>query len=170
MSAPASSRPRRQRVGTFLVAWALVMAVPLLGGRLVHVGLAALLAAAFTVVWWFVTDVGVAAESADWRVASAHTLRGRGTDPRASRLQRYVVDSTSGYSRLGSDAALTRTLVDLLEDRVRAHHGVDLDTDPERFATIVGADVADFVVAARASEATIRPDLLSDLVTRIERL
>lgn len=170
MTPIAARTARRWRVRTFLVAWAGVVAVPLLGGRLMHVALAALVAAVFTVVWWWLAEIGALAEAADWTATSAASLRGRGSDPRASRLQRVVRDVLDGNTSVGSDVMLAHTLVEIIDDRVLAHHGIDSVSDPDRYAAVVGADLAEFVHAVAAGRATVRARQLPALISRIERL
>jgi hypothetical protein len=157
-------------VKTYLAALAAVMAVPLLGGRLVHIALAAVIAAVFSVLWWLLSDVGAVAESADWSVSSAISLRGRGADYRASRLQRQLRDIAAGNTAVGSDVAVANTLVALMEDRVLARHGVDAATEPDRFAAIVGPDLTALAGAVAAGRIKLRPRDVPALISRIEQL
>jgi hypothetical protein len=159
-----------KRVRTYLFIWLAVVLVPLLGGRLVHLALAALAAAVFTIVWWWVTDVGALTEAADWTAESRGSARGRGADPRASRLHRQVRDVLQRNTSVGSDVILARTLVEIIDDRVRVHHGIDRAADPERFAAAVGADLDAFVRAVDAERTTVRAGQLPGLISRIERL
>jgi hypothetical protein len=170
MSAHPAPTDRRRRWRTFLVAWAGVVAVPLLGGRLIHVALAALVAAVFSVVWWWLADVGSMAEEADWSTVSGYSLRGRGADPRASRLQRMTRDVLTGNNAVGSDVVLAHALVDIIDERVLAHHGIDRVADPERYAVVVGSDLAAFVEAVAGDRATVRSHQLPALISRIEHL
>lgn len=160
----------RRRVWTYLVAWGCVMAVPLLGGRLAHVGLAAFVAAVFSVVWWWLSEVGASADSADWSTVSAGWLRGRGSDPRAARIQRQIRDVQGGSDAVGSDVVLAKALVALIDDRVLVRHGVDAETDPARFAAIIGPDLAAFRAATVAERLKVRSRDISPLISRIEQL
>jgi hypothetical protein len=161
---------RRQRLHTYLFIWVAVVLIPLVGGRLVHLALAALAAAVFTIVWWWLGEVGALTEPADWNTESRASSRGRGADPRASRLHRYLRDVMEGNTRAGSDVVVAETLVQIIDDRVLAHHGIDRATDPERYAAVVGADVDAFVVAVAAGRTTVRARQLPGLISRNERL
>lgn len=160
----------RRRVWTYLVAWAGVMAVPLLGGRLAHVGLAAFVAAVFSVVWWWLSEVGATADSADWSTVSAGWLRGRGSDPRAARIQRQLRDVQGGNDAVGSDLLLARALVALIDDRVLTRHGIDAESDPARFGAVVGSDLAAFRAAAMSERLKVRSRDIPHLISRIEQL
>lgn len=170
MSTGAAPGDRRQRIRAYLFIWAAVMLVPLFGGRLAHLALAALAAAVFTVLWWWVSDVGALTEAADWTAESRGSARGRGADARASRLHRQTRDVLQGNTRVGSDVILAQTLVEVIDDRVRTNHGINSVTDPERFAAIVGADLDAFLRAVAAGRATVRARQLPGLISRIERL
>lgn len=163
-------RERRSAIWTFVAMLAGVVAVPLLGGRLVHVAIAAAVAAVFSVVWWWATTVGVVAEPADWRTDAKVSLRGRGSDARASRLQRQVRDVLEGNRSMGSDVVLAKTLAALIDDRMLTRHGLDLAVDPERYEAVAGPDLARLVRDVAAGDASIRSRDLPVLIDRIERL
>ncbi len=170
MSTHPARRSRWPRIRTYLVIWLAAVAVPLLGGQLVHLALAAFGAAVLTVVWWWLTDVGAVTEAADWTAESRSSSRGRGADARASRLHRQMRDVLERNTAMGSDVLLAQTFVEIIDHRVSAHHGIDRAGDPERFAAVVGADLDDFVRAVTAGRATVRAGQLPGLISRIEQL
>jgi uncharacterized protein (UPF0335 family) len=170
MSARLEPGERWQRLRTYLFIWLAVVLVPLFGGQLVHLALAALTAAVFTVVWWWLSEVGAVTDAADWTAESRGSSRGRGADPRASRLHRQVRDVLQRNTGVGSDVILGQTLLEVIDDRARALHGIDRAADPERFAAIAGADLDAFVRAVATGRTTVNAGQLPDLISRIERL
>ena len=160
----------RERVRAYLFVWAAVVLIPLFGGHLVHMALAALAAVIFTVAWWWVTDVGAFTEASDWTAESRGSSRGRGADPRVARLHRQVSDVLGGDTAVRSDVVLAQALVQIIDDRVLTRHGIDSSTEPERFAAVVGPDLAAFVRAAADERVTIRARQLPGLISRIEQL
>jgi hypothetical protein len=158
------------RVRTFLFMWLAVVLVPLMGGKLVHLAFAALVAAVLTVLWWWFSEVGALAEAADWAIESRGSSRGRGADPHVARLHRQVNDLAQRNAAVSSDAVITQLLVEIIDERVLAHHGIDRLTDPRRYAAVIGPDLDGFVRAVAAGHGTVRGRQLPTLLSRIEQL
>jgi hypothetical protein len=141
-----------------------------MSGKLVHLAFAALVAAVFTVLWRWFSEVGVAADAAEWTTESRGSPRGRGADPQVSRLHRQINDIAERNAALGSDAVLAQLLAEIIDERVLAHHGIDGTTDPRRYAAVVGPELDAFVRAVAAGRGTVRARQLPTLISRIEQL
>ena len=96
-----------------------------------------------------------------WITKPETTIR---TDPEASAPGA----SSSVLARLRSyrQAALLR----VLDDRVDAAHGVTRADDPQRYAAIVGPELARFSESAESDPAALTRRSLVELVDRIEQL
>lgn len=116
---------------------------------------------------WFVTDSLVAAPPGHGVVLTPLA------DPRA-RTDRRVMSLRNGiaYGR-ASDVALEQlheTLVDLIDDQLRALHDVDRASDPVIAAAILGSELTAFVDDPDGARTLATPWRLERIITQIERL
>jgi hypothetical protein len=62
------------------------------------------------------------------------------------------------------------TLVELIDDRLSAEHGIHRDHDPSRAASLLGPELAAFVVTPPSPKRFADVTYMSRIVTRIEAL
>jgi hypothetical protein len=115
---------------------------------------------------WLYLDVSADAEVSTWPGMVEEPVRPPGQDPRLERLHRILTQHQSAHE-VGD--ALHRTLTELADHRLVAHHGVSLQADPERAAEILGPELAS-VATQRAPYPRLSTDRIDVLLTRIETL
>jgi hypothetical protein len=85
---------------------------------------------------------------------------------RARAVRRQLGDQ----ERFGADARLHAHLVDLLDERLTAAHGVKRTTDPARAAALLGPDLVAFIAAAPLDAGLTDPRRLATVITHIESI
>lgn len=84
--------------------------------------------------------------------------KGNGTDDRALA------------GRRDDDASIAATLVDLIDDHLRAEHGIDRATDPVAAAAVLGPELSRFVTDPAARLSMTKRRSMSSTLTMIEAL
>ncbi len=115
---------------------------------------------------WLYLDVSADAEVSRWPAMVEEPVRPPGQDPRLERLQRILAQHQSAHE-VGD--ALHRTLTELADHRLVAHHGVSLLADPERAAEILGPELTS-VVTQRPPYPRLSTGQVDVLLKRIEAL
>jgi hypothetical protein len=128
--------------------------------------LLALMIAVGAVLLWLYLDVSADAEVSQWPAMTEEPVRPPGEDPRLERLHRILTQHQSAHD-VGD--ALHRTLADLADHRLVAHHGVSLRADPDRAAQLLGPELA-AVVTQRPPYPRLSTDRIDVLLQRIEAL
>lgn len=128
--------------------------------------LLALMIGVGAVLSWLYLDVSADAEVSQWPAMTEEPVRPPGEDPRLERLHRILTQHQSAHD-VGD--ALHRTLTDLADHRLVAHHGVSLRADPERAAEILGPELTS-VVTQRPPYPRLSTDRVDVLLQRIEAL
>lgn len=129
-------------------------------------GLLALMIGVGAALVWLYLDVSADAEVSRWPGMTEEPTRPPGEDARLERLHRILTQHQSAHE-VGD--ALHRTLTELADHRLVAHHGVSLLADPERAAEILGPELTS-VVTQRAPYPRLSTDRVDVLLKRIEAL
>ena len=109
------------------------------------------------------TDLADSVDGVEWTRASRRPREVNRPDPRVSSLRSKAQGSWwSGATDLGD------TLVDLVDDRLQAHHRVARETDPQAAAALLTPALRALVDAPR--RASMSPRELNELLTDIEAL
>lgn len=154
----------RRRIGIAVAAWlgaVLVLAVTSM--RPAVVGLAAVTAAGAAVLW-LVLDLSDVSAPVDWRAHSDASAATRGADARVRVLRRQITDGRM----LDGPSALHRSLVEIVDDALRAHHRIDRSSDPSRAADVLGRPLYEFVVSASPGPELADPRRLAGWLDQIE--
>lgn len=131
----------RWRLALIGAGWlAIVTALALLEMRPAVVALAAIVGAVAAVLW-VVLDVSDLAAPLDWRAHADMGGTTRGADARVRVLRRQIFD---GHTFDGS-SAIQRTLLSLVDDSLRARHGIDREREPRMAAEVLGPDLVSLV-------------------------
>ena len=120
------------------------------------------IALAITAAASVLLDLDDVAPAADWRASADVGPRWRPADVRVRSLHRDLVHARDG------DLVLHRTLVAIVDDHLRAAHGIDRRTERERVVAAVGLELAAFVEAPPPGLSS--PDVLSRVLASIEAL
>jgi hypothetical protein len=156
-------------IGRIAIAFGLWLAVAVgawvLGNQPDPVLLALLIGVGAALMWLYL-DVSADAEVSRWPAMTEEPVRPPGQDPRLERLHRMLTQHQSAHD-VGD--ALHRTLTELADQRLVAHHGVSLLADPERAAEILGPELTS-VVTQRPPYPRLSTDRVDVLLTRIEAL
>ena len=126
---------------------------------LVLAGIVAVVSAVILVM----VDLSNAVIQVEWARPRQERRSTRGRDPRVSSLRTQLYDAR----RFGS-AELSETLVDLVDDRLLAHHHIDRSTDPAAAMEALTPTLRHLVAAHRRTAVTMRQ--LDRIVTDIESL
>ena len=129
-------------------------------------GLLALMIGVGAALVWLYLDVSADAEVSHWPAMTEEPLRPPGEDARLERLHRILTQHQSAHD-VGD--ALHRTLTELADHRLVAHHGVSLLADPERAAELLGPELTS-VVTQRPPYPRLSTDRVDVLLQRIEAL
>lgn len=164
------TRTPKQRLIGFAGIWAAIVGFMLLTGHIPEIALVTIAAAVVATLMWFVSEVSVSVESANWATPSRSFLRGRGKDPRASVLHRQLRDLDNRDLAASRRELLAAALVEIIDDRVAASSGVSRSDEPDRFREIVGPDLAGLVASVEAGRPQLPPRSLPTILSRIERL
>lgn len=156
-------------VGYLAVLVVVYLAVPPERARPDRVLLVSLLVFA---MWRLRRSVGrVARPWPDWQPPAPDLGPPDELDTRLARLEaalRYATDSRGQYER-----SVRPMLADLVAERLRGRHGVDLASDPRRARTILGEELWHLVSAAADREAPGAgppPAELDRLLSQVEAL
>lgn len=129
-------------------------------------GLLALMVGLGAAVSWLYLDVSADAEVSRWPAMTEEPVRPPGEDPHLERLQRILTQHQAAHD-VGD--TLHRTLTELVDHRLVAHHGVSLQADPDRAAEILGPELTS-VVTQRPPYPRLSADRIDVLLQRIEAL
>lgn len=129
-------------------------------------GLLALMIGVGAALCWLFLDVSADAEVSRWPPMTEEPVRPPGEDARLERLHRIVMQHQSAHDV--SDA-LHRTLTELADHRLVAHHGVSLLADPDRAVEILGPELAS-VATQRPPYPRLSTERVDVLLQRIEAL
>lgn len=119
------------------------------------------------VIVWFILDlVEVALDSSDTDFA-----------PSGSELigitDRHVMRLRSGLAYTRDEASLERlrsSLVDLVDDQLRAVYHIDRAKDPEGASAVLGPDLSSFVEDPHSASRLDRPSHVDRVLTLIEQI
>jgi hypothetical protein len=146
--------------------WALVFAVMAWLDMGPRPALLAGIAVALAAGLWLMVDISDRAAPATWAATYDTGGTRRGADSRLRVLHRQIQHApTHDEGRV-----LHRLLVDLIDDRLLAEHGIDRVVEPARAAAELGADLASFVTLVPSARQLSDPSFLSSILTRIEAL
>ncbi|HET7356149.1 MAG TPA: hypothetical protein VFJ09_05680 [Nocardioidaceae bacterium] len=154
----------RRRVAFAVAIWFLLCAAGLFLDAHPRPALLALAVAATGVALLLFLDVQTPPVS--WTLQSDEPVRARGEDPGLVLLSHLVSEQL--YAR-EPGARLRRHLVEIVDRRLLAHHGISRIADPERAAALMGPALAQFVTAAPPYP-RMTPSRIAQLADRIEEL
>ena len=159
----------RRWLGRFAITFGVWLAVALgawLFGNQPQPGLLALIIFVGGALLWLFLDVSADAEVSRWPAMVEDPVRPPGEDARLERLHRIVVQHQTAHD-VGD--ALHRTLAELADQRLVAHHGVSRLADPDRAAALLGPELTS-VVTQRPPYPRLSTDRVDVLLQRIEAL
>jgi hypothetical protein len=155
-------------VATIAVVTALAIVAMVLTGmgpRLVTV--AALGALTGVSVWLVWTLANGADPAAPWGTADQPRTADRDARPRSWSLRHQV---PNGPQDLRTAERLWQRLVELIDDRLLAEHGIDRGRDPAGAQAILGDDLARFATDPHAARTLTDLATVDRVVSRIEAL
>jgi len=151
-----------RRIAAIVIAWALLVlalwvshsrpAVFVLGGILAALGATLFLA----------LDLADAVDGLEWS-PRARQYPARRTDPRVAWLHHKVQSA-----RWSGSTEISDTLIELVDDRLRAHHHIDRAEDPAAAAAVLSPALRTLVEGQRPMARSSRE--LQQLLTDIEAL
>jgi hypothetical protein len=147
-------------------AYGVVVVVMVLAGMRPRPAVLAAAATAIAVAYWMAADVGSRVAPARWTVYHAEE-RQRGRDTRVDHLRWRLTARADDDMDVSTFAPL---LIELLDDRVAAGHGIDRFASRDEFERIVGPELSAFVSAPPTDNRARNPHFLADILTRIESL
>jgi hypothetical protein len=130
-------------------------------------GLVTALCVVLGVGLWFISDLmNVTIDPADMAIGST-PASAESTDRRVMRLRSGIV-----YGQRGSNSLerLRTTLVDLVDDQLRAAHQIDRGEDPDAARAVLGDDLYAFVDDPGPADELADPRQLDRIVTLIEQI
>jgi hypothetical protein len=136
-------KPWARRIAVGVAIWFLLCAAGLFLDAHPRPALLAIAVAAAGAALLLFLDVQTPAVS--WTLHSDDPVREPGEDPRLALLVR-LVDGHLVARDVGG--RLRDHLLDIVDSRLLAHHGVSRIADPERAAALMGPELAQFVTAA----------------------
>ncbi len=153
----------RVRVVLVVGAWALlVLALWVSDARPAVLVLGGMVAAGATAIF-VMLDLTDAIVEVEWTRRSRRQSDVRPTDPRVSQLRRKAQGAWwSGSTEIGD------TLVELVDDRLLAHHHIDRATDPDAANAVLGPTLRTLVGGPRLKSAS--PRELNTILSEIEAL
>jgi hypothetical protein len=160
-----------------IVFWRVRISVVVICWLMVVIGMAALqmdprpvliagLAAAVASALWLLIDLADVAEPLSWSASFDPARLPRGADLRIRALQGQLAHGPT----VDDGRGLHRLLVDLIDDRLTADHGIDRATEPDRANAALGPTLAAFVAGSPSSRQLRDPSFLSSIITLIESL
>lgn len=116
---------------------------------------------------WFFSELTKGAVEATDVVAGPTPTMSQATDRRVMRLRSGLV-----YGRHDDDALvrLRASLVELIDDQLRAAHQIHRVEEPDAARAVLGDELAAFVDDPGAAHALARPNQLDRILTLIEQL
>jgi hypothetical protein len=127
--------------------------------------LLAAIAAAIGATLCLMLDVSDVAMPAVWHAGRGAAALQRGSDFRIGLLQRQL-----GHAPDRHDSLLVHAiLVELIHDRLAREHEIERD-DPSRVATLLGPELAAFVLTPPSAKQFADVTYMSGILTRIEAL
>lgn len=154
----------RKRVALGVAIWFLLCAAGLFLGAHPRPALLALAVATTGAALLLFFDVQTPPVS--WTLQGDEPVRARGEDPGLVLLSHLVSEQL--YARQPG-ARLRRHMVEIVDRRLLAHHGISRIADPERAAVLMGPELAQFVAAA-PPYSRMTPSRIALLADRIEEL
>ena len=133
----------RRRVAVGVAVWFLLCAAGLFLDAHPRPALVALAVAATGAALLLFLDVQTPPVS--WTLHSDEPVRARGQDPGLVLLSHLLSEQLHARE---PGARLRRHLLEMVDRRLLAHHGVSRLADPERAAALMGPELAQFVAAA----------------------
>lgn len=157
----------RRRLTVAVAAWLVLAALSLWLRATSHLLVLGLVVFGVLAVAWLCVDVAGSTAVPSWSPSSVLPRQlDRGRDVRVGQLRRAVVDALSPGSV--PEDRLRPVLTDLVDERLRSHHGLDLTASPTRLRPLLGGDLADYLRGQ--DPAPLTAERLSLLVDRIEEL
>lgn len=159
-------RSWRRRAMWLGAIWAVLAVVTLSLGMRPDLAVVAGLVVAIGMTLFLISDLQLSATSSDWHGSYTHLPRRLGADYRVNALRRQIEESTA---RRGRASSLCPTLYAIAAQRLRSSNGIDLETQPQRAAEMLGESAVRYL---RNNDPSARTDpaFLSDLLSRIENL
>lgn len=116
---------------------------------------------------WFISDLTNATTDSSAMTTGPAAASAESTDRRVMRLRSGIV-----YGQRGSNSLerLRTTLVDLVDDQLRAAHQIDRAEDPDAARAVLGDDLYAFVDDPGAADDLAEPRRLDRIVTLIEQI
>jgi hypothetical protein len=124
--------------------------------------IAAVLAAAVCLL----LDLADVAAPASWGASYDPERLRRGADLRIRALQGQLLHGPS----MDDGRALHLLLVELIDDRLLAEHGIDRAAQPERADAVLGPTLATFVTSPPPTKQLRDPRFMSSILTHIESI
>ena len=156
-----------KRIAVAASLWAAICLVAaLIGSRPRPLVLAAAVLGCATVAW-LAADLAARTELVAWDAGYEPWQRVRGDDMRVRRLLHLLQDTAhpDTFTR-----ELHPLLVELVDDRLDTHYGVDRREHPAAARQLLGEDLLGFVTSPPPASATGDPRYLSMILSRIESL
>jgi hypothetical protein len=154
------------RIGAAFALWLVVCVIAYLLGNHPRPGLIALLVAACAGTLWLFLDATVQMEAPQWAFPASQWIHSPGEDARLSLLARLIGQHLDA-KEVGEH--LQRHLMEIADQRLVAHHGVSRRADPERAATLIGPELADFATWSHPYP-RLTLNQIDVLISRIEDL
>ena len=160
------NRRWRGRLAVLIVVWALLavsMAVADMRPRVLLLGAAVGGAA---IALWVAVDLAAATRPAQWYPVVEAPSAGYTSDARISTI-RMRIQSAADHGSNGT--RLHAALVELIDDRLFAEHGIDRFEDPNRARAVLGDELMRFAESP-ASRELADQRTLAHLLSLIERI
>lgn len=153
----------RRRLVVVLASWLVLVVVLAISDARPSVWVLGGLVAAIAAAVYVLVDLADTVEGVEWTRRGRRQTPVRTTDSRINAVRSKALGSWwAGAADIGV------TLVDLVDDRLRAHHRVDREADPAAAAALLTPALRELVAAPRRS--SFSPRELQDLLTDIEAL
>jgi hypothetical protein len=155
-----------RRAGAVVAVWLVVYVISEAGGTGPRPLLIGVFLCATASVLWLAVDLAEHVTPAQWDTGGRSTAHRRGADVRVGVLQRALDDVVKRQDV----AHLHPLLVDLVDDRLLAHHGVDRERDPRSARAVLGDELADFVTTPPSPVQLSNHRDLARILTLVEAL
>ncbi len=132
-----------------------------------RVGLVAALCAMVGVIVWLAVDFASEAEGSNGVFVSLPVEPEARPDRRVMRLRSGLAYGRADGASLES---LRVSLVELIDDQLRAAHRIDRRDDPDAARVVLGDELDAFVNDSGAASVLLKPRSLDRILTHIERL
>lgn len=155
----------RARAGAVLLIWSAIVAVMTgLEMRPAVLVLGAIAAAAVGVIA-VVFDLAELPTPVDWSAVRDSGTSNRGADPRVRTLRRQLLDE-----RRLDLGHLHRTMVELIDDRLLAHHHIERATDPAAAGAVLAPSLREVLASSPDDRLLGDPHRLQRILTDLEAL